>query len=855
MSSTNSSDADEIRSLERAVFAPDEDPFHRDFHLRGESSNIFFHNRQMEKRRGASKIHENGDALDGQLLKSFRFSDESYLHIINEGESRSRLVYGKKGRAQKNVALFGGYNYEEHYGIWYDLDGVSVDDRYVYLRPALSRFPTILTNGENINHADWGSPSDFTQTSYTSLGIPGTTYVTERTLQNSLTYDQEITFSSLSVTNDGEWFINLHLEFVLPDLWTTEGAPGSQVGSFSASLEDSVDSSAAGFTVDPSTLTGTPLGNSGEDRISDFRISDVERFYHGVLKFSYRVKLGATSVRVRINPAINIGDRNVIRRVSLTLARFPRYSPYRFLTSTLVNNSVRQVYPGFVFDRFSESLRPWGVEPPDNAPVLTSSAGWAASTNPITVSIGLKYAFAVESSWGHISSLGPPSSPTGAYADKQATMSFTAPSDTTNYPYILVFATGDGGGRFYQLERIANTGGAINYSDNVQRLNPTTIIVNPGDGYVDRAANDPPLSNDRGDEDYGNQSGGGMVYFNERIFYACGRRVYFSVLDEWSGWGKQEECFPAGAVSGNRFVFDSQVKRIVAGKDLIYTFTGPDLHSISGRLKRELSSNGLHQGLSLLGKHTAATLGNQLFFMDEDRRLWRYDPQMVVPQLLSAPIQKVLNSVNINLVPKIEIFQYRGWALLAVLLETRKLYIYDILRQSWHSPWFSQRDWRGISNASGKLVSFRGLTVDGNNLNPALAFPFILETDESTLSDHTTNYGAIIETSFRRTPAGNHVNLTRRPIGTYTLESVEVQYEASAEATVEYDLDDQGSFTALSQKSPLHLVTRNPSRTRSDRYRINELGRDVRYKITSSIQGTDMILHSLITEWISQGGE
>ena len=98
---------------------------------------------------------------------------------------------------------------------------------------------------------------------------------------------------------------------------------------------------------------------------------------------------------------------------------------------------------------------------------------WSAATHRVDVNNGWYYAYAYKSITGHISNRSdiernPDLLPsyTGPFFDLIPKVTVQGDADTTNIPTIVIFRSTDGGGTFYFLEEITNTGsGAITYLD------------------------------------------------------------------------------------------------------------------------------------------------------------------------------------------------------------------------------------------------------------------------------------------------------------------------------------------------------------------------------------------------------
>lgn len=130
----------------------------------------------------------------------------------------------------------------------------------------------------------------------------------------------------------------------------------------------------------------------------------------------------------------------------------------------------------------------WGILPPTTPTAV--SAG-AASTYNFTVNFGWQYVYTWKTINGHESNRSPlqtdpskTSSNTGAISNTYPSIVVQGNSDTTNVPSICIYRTTDGGGNFYFLEQITNTGaGNITYADR----NFNDGLATPAQPYPDSA--------------------------------------------------------------------------------------------------------------------------------------------------------------------------------------------------------------------------------------------------------------------------------------------------------------------------------------------------------------------------------
>jgi len=114
----------------------------------------------------------------------------------------------------------------------------------------------------------------------------------------------------------------------------------------------------------------------------------------------------------------------------------------------------------------------WGAIGPTVAAALSSPAGWTSSANAVTVLNGWLYTYTWIQQSGNETDRAPlqtnpdlnPSG-TGAFTNKIPSMTVIGPDDTTEYPFINIYRTTDGGGTFFLLKQIVNLGGSQVFQD------------------------------------------------------------------------------------------------------------------------------------------------------------------------------------------------------------------------------------------------------------------------------------------------------------------------------------------------------------------------------------------------------
>ena len=149
-------------------------------------------------------------------------------------------------------------------------------------------------------------------------------------------------------------------------------------------------------------------------------------------------------------------------------------------------------------------------------------------------------------------------SQTFAFADLCPKMTVEGHSDTTNIPSIVIFRTTNGGGTYYEVETISNTGaGSITYEDKhyASGASSTTYSDPYPDGKLDTTkvaptlvSNSPPPTVNEPlvtGTDTPTLAFGKMAVFQNRHWLVVGNRLYASGGEETT-LGNPDESFKIG---------------------------------------------------------------------------------------------------------------------------------------------------------------------------------------------------------------------------------------------------------------------------------------------------------------------
>ena len=483
-------------------------------------------------------------------------------------------------------------------------------------------------------------------------------------------------------------------------------------------------------------------------------------------------------------------------------------------------------YGSVIFDGTTPFTTVWGYPGPTTPARVTASAGWGASSNPVTVLFGWKYAYSYVTRTGHISNRSALSydpayalSDTGAFTNKKPAITVEGLADTTNIPYIQIWRTMDGGGTFFALEKIANTGaGAITYTDN-HRV-PSTTNDPQKDAQLDTSNIAPSEVTNTVPPPVG--IGGtigttqvapstNMAYYARRVWYGIGNRLYFSGQEEILN-GVPEESFVApNGFRGNYFIFKGQNRLVKEAKETLIIATSDEVLWIRGTNRTNLTPNILQANLAAqYGQPRAITTwGDFVIFLSDDLQLYAaiYG---VKPVLLSKPLgtklRDAITAVSTNQVA-LEVFSRDGqdYLICAVIDKVtpanNQSFVFDLNKEFWFPPWvkkISAMTFGKLKETDSKkhliILTWDGTTSKLGVLDPAY------ETDAGTTFavDFTLNLFSI--------PSGNQINSINQPLRTPEVAAIVMErtkFTSDTEPTAEYRLDEfSGALTTLTAQDP-----------------------------------------------------
>jgi len=407
------------------------------------------------------------------------------------------------------------------------------------------------------------------------------------------------------------------------------------------------------------------------------------------------------------------------------------------------------------------------------------------------------------------------SSDTGAFTDKKPQTVVQGHADTTNFPYIGIFRTTDGGGTFYFVADIANTGaGGINYTDchrvagttNDPKTDMQLDTSNIAPSMVSNTV-PPPTSKVIGVDSV--EPSTNIAYFARRIWYGI-QRVYFSGQEEILN-GIPEESFPSpNGLRGNYYFFRGQPRILKETRSALYLINSDELLQIRGENLSNFQAISVHVGIgAAYGQpRAAASYRDAVFFLTADLQIAMVSGDSA-PVVFSPPLGNELRSlIGSNVDVETKIFTRDGllWLVVAVIDKTTsantRLFVYDIQRNLWFTPWekkVSAMDFGRLRETDWNQYLVV-LTWDGTT-------SYLTILDFAVQSDLGTAYTWDLTTNLFTVPSGNHVNAVRQPavrpmVGYITTERT--KFSGDSDPMVSYRLDEfSGAMTAVTGVDPL----------------------------------------------------
>ncbi len=421
---------------------------------------------------------------------------------------------------------------------------------------------------------------------------------------------------------------------------------------------------------------------------------------------------------------------------------------------------------------------------------------WSESSHPVVVNIGWTYSYAYESITGNVTNRvdierNPDNLPsfTGPVLNLIPQITLTGHEDIINFPFIRVFRTTDGGGTFFQLERIANPGaGSFIYRDD--SLTSSSGDADPlPDSQLDASIIAPTLTSNSpppsvasplviGEDPIAPSTP--IAYFQGRFWYALGNVLFYSGEEEIT-LGVPEECWPAGTL-GNFFRYQHPIINVQATSNALYVITIEDTHMITGNNRLTFNSNPVFQSIGAPYGHPRAITryGESVAWLANDFRIV-YAQGTTLLSISDELGTDLADAISAGGEVDLEYWANLDKEYIIVQITNEedvnlaRQWIFDIKKSSsgngqrqnfWYSPW----DIPATAMVSGRLNStatIRSLifaNVSGSSTFLATYDSTgVAATDTKPDGTLLQRYDCVMISALFGLPTGNHINSLRAP--------------------------------------------------------------------------------------------
>lgn len=531
----------------------------------------------------------------------------------------------------------------------------------------------------------------------------------------------------------------------------------------------------------------------------------------------------------------------------------------------------------------------WGALPPQTAVALANPGSWTASNHAVTVNNSWGYVYTYQKVSGQETDQSPlqtnpdalPSF-TGPFQNLIPKMTVVGLADTTEYPFINIYRTTDGGGTFYFLHQIANSGaGSITFED--KYLASTCGNCDPiPDANLDTrhqapstTSNSPPptvpLPLVTGTDAVRRTSQ--VVEYAARIWYAIDEYLFYSANEELDE-GIPEESFPNGEATPNFFRLNNAITQLIPTPDGLLIMTKRDTTLLRG------TSRATFNPVPLLGSIGGAPNMRRAATTASDKQAWlAQDFRIVIMagqtfSVLSNPLGNPIKTlVDAGAEVELKFWSQSDKEYLVVACHNlantalTQWFVYDFIRARrvqddfWFTPWIikSTALATGQSSASDTENKLFIALWDGTNS----AVPILDATGVSAQDiNPTTLAGAAFSwtttLSPLMVPPGDHVNQLRVPDFSPNMASFQYErtlYTSDSDPTVVAYLDDL--FT-----SPISLGTPGvpPRRAQSKGFKtniqfsINTVAKYAAFQFTGASDTIQAEVHNATWSWLPESG-
>lgn len=467
----------------------------------------------------------------------------------------------------------------------------------------------------------------------------------------------------------------------------------------------------------------------------------------------------------------------------------------------------------------------WGSLGPTDAAALSNPASWSSSTNPVTVLNSWLYTYTWVSQSGNESDRAPletnpdkPPSGTGAFTNKIPSMTVVGPTDTSEYPFLNIYRTTDGGGTFFFLYQLVNIGGSQTFQDmfsesgasggvfndpvpdtqlNTTTVSPTTTSNGPPPTVV------PPQIT--GDDPIAPCTR--IVEYAGRLWYGIDEYLFYSALEELNA-GVPEECWPAGDQLPNFYRMPKGIAQLEVTPSGLLVTTRTETIRVEGTNRASFNPRPFLGGIGGAANQNRASIeaGDYAAWLTQDFRVVVVHGDSYA--VLSNPIGKKIEDAadagdNIDI--KFWAHGDKEWLVIAAHDPTTpantQWYIYDmnLSRKQSNDFWFVPWD----VSSSAIAVGQKNYTDSENKLwtalwdgtNTRITRMNLDATDYEDLNPtagDSSPYGWEVTTSLLGVPEGDHVNKLRSPdfspcLASIQLERLALDGDSDPSAAIYYD--------------------------------------------------------------------
>lgn len=536
------------------------------------------------------------------------------------------------------------------------------------------------------------------------------------------------------------------------------------------------------------------------------------------------------------------------------------------------------------------TVDPWGLLPPSAAAALTNPAGWTAAAHTVTVLYNWLYVYTIVTRTGHESGhspleTNPDASPsaTGAFVNKRPAMTVTGPANTTLYPLINIYRTMDGGGTFFFVKQIANTGGSVAFEDKYLASGSGNADPLPDDQMdttrvaPDSQTNGPPptVAPPQVTGTNSIRRSTKIVEYQGRLWFGIDEYLFYSALEELpAGSGVPEESFPSGLRAPNFFRFSSTITMLESTPSGLTVIDRQGAQRIGGSTRLSFNPR------PFLGKIGGAAGQSRGSTVVGEKIAWIADDYRVIIASedgyasINAPLGdalKTLVDAGAELEP---VFWTQGaneWLAICAWraddTTATRIYVYD-LRLSrdlkvdyWYPPW-TTRGTAAVVGQKSYLDTVKRLGIGLWNGTTAQLVNFDLSAAQdinvAAPAGSSVTFAYSLKTSLLEVPFGDHVNERRAPNLSSTIAAIAIERTATGDVapTLQAYLDDTGT-TAISLGVGLAPPRRSQSQGYTSLVYPSNLMRDakrVAVKISGTTNGNRSEWHQIGWYWLPESG-